>query len=303
MKKYALNKWLIPAGIILITISCLKTDNQWEKEQELLRQYIKANNITVEPTASGLYYIEILEGTGISPEINDYLIVEYTGKVLSSNYIFETTDSATARQNNIYVENYIYGPTKFQLSKTILGFREGLSYMKEGGEAELIIPSNLGFGQYGNQVIPPYSTLIAQIRLLEVIKDPVEHESLLLEEYIFENNITVEPQASGLYYIEEVEGIGDVPQSGQTCVVTFTGKLIDGRVFAEVTTLNPYSFIIGVTQIIPGFTEGVSYMKTGGKATIIIPSFLAYGEVGIPTSNLPPYSTLIYEIELQQITN
>lgn len=302
MRKYGLNKWLVPFGILLLSISCLKSDNQWEKEQELLRQYIAANNITVEPTASGLYFVEIEEGTGPAVEANDYLVIQYTAQLLSG-YIFDTTDEETAVTNNIFNDTRIYGPYKFKYSYvSVIGVREGLSYMKEGGVARLIFPSTIGFGpiSYGN--IPAYSSLIYDIELLEVIKDPVQHETDLLDAYILDNNITVDPQISGLYYIEETEGAGDVPQAGQTCVVTFTGKFIDGRVFAEVTAANPYSFTFGNAQLIPGFEEGVSFMKPGGTATLIIPSSLAYGEDGSQDGRIPPYTTLIYEIVLQEIS-
>lgn len=301
MNRSIIKKTLILALIFTVLPSCLKDDEGWEKEQRLLRQYIAANNITVQPTASGLYYLEIEEGDGLEVEVNDILIINYTAQLLDG-YVFDTSDSTIARQKNIYSESVIYGPYKFKLNRvSISGVKEGLTYMKEGGKARLIIPSKLGFGPYSYGNIPAYSTLIYDIELLEVIKDPVAHEAALLNEYLAENNITVEPESSGLYYIETEEGSGEFPLTGKSCVVRFTGKFIDGRIFANYTGDNTYTFTYNVTQLIPGFVEGVGLMKAGGMATVIIPSSLAYGGDGSQNGVIPPYSTLIYEIELLQV--
>lgn len=303
MKANFFKKVIIFLLAILILPSCFKDDDGAEKEQQLLQQYLAANNITVQPTASGLYYIETEEGTGPVVEANDYLIIKYTAQLISGR-IFDTTDSLTAVQNVIYNPNLLYGPYKFKLSKvSLVGVKEGLSLMKQGGKARLIIPSKIGFGSISVGDIPAYSTLIYDIELLEVIKDPVAHENALLLEYLTANSITATPRTSGLYYIETLEGTGAYPQQGKTCITSFTGKLVDGRVFANVTGANTYSFVFGVTSIIPGFVEGVSLMKAGGKAIFIIPSSIGYGEDGSSNGIIAPYTTLIYIIELKEVIN
>ena len=301
MKTFQIKRTVLLIFILTIISSCLKDTDGWEKEQKLLKQYIAANNITVEPTASGLYYIEEVEGTGASVETDDYLIIEYTARTLSGT-IYDSTDSLTAVQNGFSDQKIIFGPLKFKLSNvSIIGVKEGLTYMKEGGKARLIIPSDIGFGRYSYGNLPGYSTLIYDIELIEVIKDPVAHEASLLENYLTENDITIDPTASGLYYIEELEGTGNFPVQGNSCVVNFTGKLIDGRIFSKVLGADTYTFTIGITEIIAGFQEGVYLMKPGGKATFIIPSDIAYGSEGSPNRVIPPYSTLIFEVELKQV--
>jgi FKBP-type peptidyl-prolyl cis-trans isomerase FkpA len=301
MKAFQIKRLVLLALILTILPACLKDDDGWEKEQKLLKQYLTANNITVEPKASGLYFLEELEGTGASVEPGDYLIIQYTARLLSGT-IYDSTDSLTAVQNGFFNPGFVYGPLKFKLSNvTIIGVKEGLTYMKEGGKARLIIPSKIGFGPYSTNSIPAYSTLIYDIELIEVIKDPVAHEAALLENYLIENDITIDPTASGLYFIEELEGTGNFPVQGNTCVVNFTGRLIDGRIFAKVLGADTYSFTIGITEIIAGFQEGVYLMKPGGKAIFIIPSDIAYGPAGSQNGVIPPYSTLIYEVELKQV--
>lgn len=107
--------------------------------------------------------------------------------------------------------------------------------------------------------------------------------------------------ATGLKYIDIVEGNGDTPKEGQVVIVNYTG-LIEG----EKTTDAPkdqkqsYDFILGVGEVIKGWDEGVASMKVGGKRRLIIPYQLGYGEKGRP-GVIPPKATLIFEIELLSI--
>jgi len=121
-----------------------------------------------------------------------------------------------------------------------------------------------------------------------------------LEQYLIDNNITVQPRESGLYYIETLEGQGDLPVSGDTLTVDYKGQLINGFVFDSTMTRGPFIFQLGVDPVIPGWEEGISLMKKGGKATLIIPSSLAYGANGSGLS-IPPYATLVFDVDLVDI--
>ncbi len=122
-----------------------------------------------------------------------------------------------------------------------------------------------------------------------------EKEKELLAEYIANNNITAIPTSSGLYYIELVEGIGEQAKSGDKVNVQYTGKRLDGTIFDS----GPYSFVLGTGAVIAGWHEGFAMMKKGGKATLIIPSNLAYGSSGY--LSIDPYTTLIFDVELLNI--
>jgi FKBP-type peptidyl-prolyl cis-trans isomerase len=118
--------------------------------------------------------------------------------------------------------------------------------------------------------------------------------------YLTANNITVEPTKSGLYYVETLAGTGDLPVEGDTVLVNYTGKFLDGSVFDSSDEGDPLEFILGIGQVISGWDEGVSYMKKGGKATLIIPSDLAYGANGYYPV-ISGYSTLVFDVELVDI--
>ncbi|MGJ3251241.1 MAG: FKBP-type peptidyl-prolyl cis-trans isomerase [Elainellaceae cyanobacterium] len=107
--------------------------------------------------------------------------------------------------------------------------------------------------------------------------------------------------ASGLKYIDLVEGSGASPEPNQTVVVHYTGMLEDGTKFDSSRDRNrPFSFRIGVGQVIRGWDEGVMSMKVGGRRKLIIPPELGYGERGAG-GVIPPNATLIFDVELLRI--
>jgi peptidylprolyl isomerase len=102
--------------------------------------------------------------------------------------------------------------------------------------------------------------------------------------------------ASGLKYVDIVQGNGPSPRLGQTVVVNYTGTLENGTKFgSSYDDGQPSEFRLG--EVIPGWNEGLKSMKVGGKRKLIVPAPLGYGAQGRPPS-IPPNSTLIFEIEL-----
>ncbi|EAZ94053.1 FKBP-type peptidyl-prolyl cis-trans isomerase [Crocosphaera chwakensis CCY0110] len=113
-----------------------------------------------------------------------------------------------------------------------------------------------------------------------------------------ENAVTTE---SGLKYIDVTEGDGESPTQGQTVTVHYTGTLENGKKFDSSRDRNkPFSFKIGVGQVIKGWDEGVASMKVGGQRILIIPSDLGYGARGAG-GVIPPNATLIFDVELLEV--
>ena len=107
---------------------------------------------------------------------------------------------------------------------------------------------------------------------------------------------------SGLKYIDQVEGTGAAPTTGQTVSVHYVGTLQDGTKFDSSRDRNrPFEFKIGVGQVIKGWDEGVGTMKVGGRRQLIIPPELGYGSRGAG-GVIPPNATLLFDVELLKVS-
>jgi len=202
------------------------------------------------------------------------------------------------------------------------GFMQAMGMMRQGDEVELIIPSALAFGEAGRQgMIEPYTALHYFVRLTNVrtkAENDLEieakrkneeaqkvalkmQEASTLAKYIADNEITVEPTASGMYFISTLDGEGEQAVAGNKVKVHYTGTLLDGTKFdSSVDRDAPFEFVLGQGQVIKGWDEGIAMLKVGGKATLILPSSLAYGERSAGAI-IKPFSPLKFDVELLEI--
>ena len=104
---------------------------------------------------------------------------------------------------------------------------------------------------------------------------------------------------SGLQYEILKEGNGKHPKATDKVRCHYEGTLIDGTVFDSSYQRNEPA-VFGLNQVITGWTEGVQLMGEGAKYRFYIPYLLAYGEGGAGAS-IPPYSTLIFDVELLEV--
>jgi FKBP-type peptidyl-prolyl cis-trans isomerase len=112
-------------------------------------------------------------------------------------------------------------------------------------------------------------------------------------------NAGVKTTASGLQYLVLTEGTGPKPAETDTVLVNYRGTLLNGTEFDSSYKRNePLS--LNLDRVIPGWTEGMQLMPAGSKYKFFIPYQLAYGERGAG-EDIPPYSTLIFEIELLKV--
>jgi FKBP-type peptidyl-prolyl cis-trans isomerase len=279
------------------------------REEADLRKYVTDNNITVKPNSMGLYIIETQQGTGSRIDTGSIVKMNYKVSLLDGKALFSSYDRPE--------------PVRFECGKKVdtPGFEMAVMTLKKGSKARFIVPSSLAFGRKGSGIlVAPYQSLIYDVEILDV-KTKAENEAeqlalqktaklkadslkivepVLLEKYLKENKITVKPQPNGLYYIPVTVGTGPKAEAGKTVKVHYTGRLLDGKVFDSSRENNtPYEFMLGRNQVIKGWDEGIAMMNKGGKATLIIPSTLAYGENDMGA--IPPYSTLVFEVELVDV--
>jgi len=139
-------------------------------------------------------------------------------------------------------------------------------------------------------------------------------EPAKIKKYIADNKLNVTTTASGLSYTITQQGTGPKPLMGDTAVVNYVGKFLNDKVFdtsildvakknKKVQPGRPYAPVriaVGVHAVIPGWDEALLLLPKGTKATVIIPSSLAYGEQGMQ-GLVGPYTPLIFDMEVVDI--
>jgi FKBP-type peptidyl-prolyl cis-trans isomerase len=198
---------------------------------------------------------------------------------------------------------------------------DGFAMMHEGDSATFVISTDTLFKENRGQ-LPPWlqnaKNIYFDVRLVKVkTKEEVqaeqkekeaqrmaemekakEEESAKLQQYLKENNIKVQPTESGLYIVIETVGKGKKVKKGDRVTVDYTGYLLDGQKFdSSKDHGTPFTFTLGQNQVIKGWDEGIAKLNVGGKAKLIMPSNLAYGERGAG-GVIPPYAPLIFEVEV-----
>ncbi|TSA24516.1 MAG: hypothetical protein D4R67_11675 [Bacteroidetes bacterium] len=284
-------------------------ESMQSREVEVRNQYLETNGITTEPLASGLYFIETDPGSGRKVDSGYLVTYHFNLSLADGSKVFSSYERGQPLQMT-------YGKP-FDTP----GFDLGIGMMKKGGKAKLIVPSDLAFGAAGRgAIVPPFSTLVYDVEVIDVLTK-TESEKMQAEEkkhkemekelaktqeaskrnaYLKEHNITTQPTASGLYYIETIKGTGPKAEPGKKVKVHYTGKLLDGTKFdSSVDRGEPFSFTLGQGQVIQGWDEGIGLMNVGGKATLIIPSSMAYKDRDMGV--IKPYSTLVFDVELIEV--
>lgn len=272
------------AGSVITLPAFAQKASKTKKE----RAPMTANQPTEMTTASGLKYIITHKGDGKKPKQGDKVVVHYTGKFLNDTVF----DSSVKRGQ----------PFSFVLGagQVIKGWDEGIALLQVGDKATFTIPGALGYGDRQVGPIPANSTLVFDVELLDV------KERVLPKPYDLTGK-QVQTTASGLQYIMVQEGTGAQAEAGKTVSVHYSGYLQGdkptdlssiGKMFdSSVERGEPIEFPLGKGYVIPGWEEGIALLKIGGKARLIIPYQLAYGEAGKPPV-IPAKATLIFDVEL-----
>ena len=233
-------------------------------------------------TESGLNYFDLTAGDGQTPNDGDIVTVHYAiwlaeGFDAPGPQLLE--DSQTSGQ-----------PMTFVLgnNQILPGWEEGVSTMQVGGQRQLVLPPELGFGADGGGFLPPDSTLIIEVVLLDVEAAPV---ATSVSEYTTTD--------SGLQYADLAEGSGEAVAEGDLVTVEFTIWVAEsGRYFTSSSQQGvSFDFSVGSGQVFPGWEEGMIGMQVGGSRQLLIPSELALGEEGFGEA-IAPNSDLLIEVAL-----
>ncbi len=217
-------------------------------------------------------FTDLEEGTGAAIEDGWLLAIAYTG------WLYDP--AAPDNRGREFGSATADAPDSFRLGvgQVIPGIDQGVAGMRVGGLRRIVIPPDLGFGGQGTSFVPGNATLLLEVRLVAGAEVPFSVEDVRI-------------------------GGGDEATSGRSLSVAYQGWLYDltasekkGARFDSTNANDPYSFVLGVGEVIPGWDLGMVGMRVGGLRRLVIPHQLAYREADRP--GIPGFSTLLFEVEL-----
>lgn len=153
---------------------------------------------------------------------------------------------------------------------------------------------------FDNQFIRAEIKVYKYLKSINESVDKEMLEQILLNKYLKECG--VDKSKSGLYYKIFQKGRGDSIEKGKTITIHYKGYFINRLEFDNTYKTMDLTFTYGSPgQVIRGLEIALKGMKKGEKAKIIIPSQLAFGEDGSSTKIIPPYTTVVYELEIVNV--
>ena len=250
-------------------------------------QAVKNDTVT---TKTGLRYVITKKNpNGLMPAKGDQVEAHYTGTLTNGKKF----DSSRDRNQTF---SFILGN-----QQVIAGWDEGFAYLHKGETATLIIPPALGYGSQDMGDIPPNSTLIFEVELVDFKKPAPVKQPAPYEPYSGKGKDTI-TLPSGLRFI--VINPGDAKmraKAGQTASIYYAGYFMNGEKFdGNFGGTEPFNLQVVGAGVITGWQEIIPLMNKGMKVRVIIPPNLAYGKEGYPGA-IPPNSTLIFDMYLEDL--
>lgn len=264
-------------------------------------------------TDSGLYYRLHKFGDGNRmPLQGEFLVLKMAYRTEKDSIFIDTYSSS--HDGRITVP-FTSAPFKGS-------FEEGIAMLHEGDSATFIVSADSLFRKVFRVPMPFFVREGDMVKVdvkLEKILNEAEYaqrqeeeraiqedidmeEQKLLASYIQEQHAGLAPLDNGVYYIPLKVGTGTVAERGKTVVISYKGSFLNGKQFDATSENSPLEFTIGEQgQVIKGLETGICLMREGGKAKFILPSQLAYGASGSSTGIVPPYTSVIYEVELHKV--
>lgn len=312
----------VAVTLVLTVSACLKDDmkEQSDREKRIIQDYIESHSISSDTkTKGGIYYVERVEGTGRTVLKDNYVLINFTGKYLENESVVETSYDTVTWSLSSKFPDYLFGPARLLYGHSMLGINEALSYMKEGGKATVILPS-----ETANFDFRP---LVYDLHLLKVVRNIVEYEDSVVETYLAQNGYAASNKLDKIWYKEtyvpDPADVNDV-KLNDTVYLRFEGRLLDGftdpistsRIFdSNMDDPQPLKYVFGskvtggtiLNQSIPaGLKTAIDSMRVGVKATVVLPYSVAFGNEGLTNSRynytiIPPYQSVLYQVEVTAI--
>ena len=240
------------------------------------------NKLKWSDKGKGLKIYDEKVGSGKPAMIGTNLKVHYTGWLVSGRKFGSSKDLGKPFE-------VVLGA-----GKMIKGWEQGLDGMREGGVRWLRVSPSMGYGATAFTMIPPNSTLVFRVELVESMVDP--EIAAKMDFFPDTTTLTFEHGSEGLRYAVIQQGEGEPARAGANVKVHYTGWLTNGYKFDSSRDRDQaFVFPLGGGRVIRGWDLGVAGMLPGEKRILIIPPGLGYGSRG--AGPIPGGATLIFAVE------
>ncbi len=278
------------------------------------------DNAGMQRLPNGLQYKIFTSNAGPKIKLND---------IITFNFV-QKTDKDSVLMNSFEVNRP--ATIQVQASQNIADLMDFFPLLALNDSAIVRIPTDSIFNkpemeQQRPPFLPKGSSLFITVKINKIqsmeeamaerqkmMDDMKGAESSALAKYLSDSKINPLKTATGLRYIITKPSVKAKPLKGDTVLVNYIGKTLEGKVFdssieaeAKKAGLDqpgrpyePISIVLGEGRVIQGWEEGLLLLNEGSKATFIIPSDLAYGPQGAG-EDIKPFSTLIFDLELVKV--
>lgn len=268
-------------------------------------------------TKSGLLYKIVEDGKGPLVKRGDVIKIQFVHKlrdsVLASSYeqmpFYAKVDSV----GPVYDPQEIFTMLHKGDSAVVIRLADSLA-KKQGMLPEFIKPKDKLILSFRVVEVFTADSLAQKDQMAEMQKaqqrQTEKQESLRgpkvkeIEDYLAKNKITAQKAPLGTYVEVKQQGNGAQVDSGKHCTIRYTGKNFPSmKVFESNMEAgkDPFSVLVGTHAVIPGWDEGLKYFKQGGKGTLYIPFFNAYGPQPGPGGQ--PFENLVFDIEVVSVSD
>lgn len=236
------------------------------------------------------------------------------------NYLLASISYSTLQDSLFF-----YGTRKFQLGVSSYpgSFSQALCLLREGDSASFILNAENFFHKTLERDLPGFlkedKKMKLNVRILDIqSKEEFEQEKELfinwardfhfeeekrMENYLKANRIYADPEPEGFFILEHIRGEGKRIRKGSYIAIHYEGSRLDGKIIDGTRRSNsPLDFRYGSEMmVIEGINLALGKMYEGSKATLLIPSSLAFGSQGSTGGVVPPFTPLIYKIEVLKV--
>jgi FKBP-type peptidyl-prolyl cis-trans isomerase len=265
---------------------------------------------------SGLQYKIVKDAPGQTALLGDYMDIHLSYGFRRANGEDTILFDSRKLNNN--------QPVPLQVQRPGFGgdVMEAMTFISEGDSAIVKVPLD-SLLKMGAPMMPgmekdkgqtlDYRIQVVRVRSAAQVKADQDAQAArqngvddaLIQNYLKKNGINAKRTASGLYYTIAKPGAGAALTTGNQITMKYTGRTLEGTTFDSNVDSNfhhvqPFTFGLGMGQVIRGWDEGIALFKKGGKGTLYIPSPMAYGDRS-PSPLIPANAVLVFDVEVVDV--